>query len=310
MHNSGMLRIIVMTFLAVNFFIGCQTKPDAPFNANSPVVGRAGDVSITSEVLLKQIEKIERRTPQVLDTHHQKKELLRQMLNVEVLFQEALRQKFDESYEFKSRLVQAYIDSIAEEARAKITDDVIAKEYELNSRLYDQVAARHIILRTERLSPEEDRAKYDLLKGLREELIANPDKFSDYAIKYSEDPAARKGGQLGFFRYEQMVPEFSSAAFALREKGDVSGIVKTQYGYHLIQLVDEKRGLSHYKNEIKNKLILEYQKQAFQSELERLKSKIDFEIYESNLLKLSTLPPAVEQDPNELIPTDALQNKK
>ena len=67
-------------------------------------------------------------------------------------------------------------------------------------------------------------------------------EFSTLAILYSEDPgSARKGGELGFFSRADMLSEFTNVAFSLNDPKKVSKIVETEFGYHIIQLV-EKRG--------------------------------------------------------------------
>lgn len=86
---------------------------------------------------------------------------------------------------------------------------------------------------------ERDRVRTQLAE-LRERIL-NGEKFSMLAALYSQDPSsARKGGELGFFPRGRMVSEFESAAFALKP-GEVSPIIETQFGFHIIQLI-ERRG--------------------------------------------------------------------
>lgn len=86
---------------------------------------------------------------------------------------------------------------------------------------------------------ERDRVRTQLAE-LRERVIKG-EKFAMLATLYSQDPGtAKKGGELGFFSRGDMVSEFESAAFALKP-GEVSPIIETQYGFHIIQLI-ERRG--------------------------------------------------------------------
>ncbi|MDX1698236.1 MAG: peptidylprolyl isomerase, partial [Thiohalobacterales bacterium] len=64
--------------------------------------------------------------------------------------------------------------------------------------------------------------------------------FAELAAEHSEDGAASRGGELGYFGRKKMVPEFEKAAFALEKEGDISGPVKTQFGYHLVKLTGRK----------------------------------------------------------------------
>lgn len=72
-----------------------------------------------------------------------------------------------------------------------------------------------------------------------EQRLQNGISFEYLAQKYSKCPSSQKGGDLGFFRRGQMVKEFEDAAFNM-EPGQVSGPVKTQFGWHLIKVTDKK----------------------------------------------------------------------
>ncbi len=90
-----------------------------------------------------------------------------------------------------------------------------------------EVRAAHILV------AKEDKAK-ELLQ-----MIKNGTSFADLAKQYSMCPSGRKGGDLGWFGKGMMVKEFEDAAFN-HAKGEVVGPVKTQFGWHLIHVVDQK----------------------------------------------------------------------
>ncbi len=78
------------------------------------------------------------------------------------------------------------------------------------------------------------------LLSFRDDVLNNGALFETKAILYSEDPgSATSGGELGFMSRKELMPEFSAAAFQLK-KDSISGIVKTDYGYHIIQMIDRK----------------------------------------------------------------------
>lgn len=90
-----------------------------------------------------------------------------------------------------------------------------------------QVKASHILV------PYEDQAMQII-----EKINAGAD-FADMAKRFSRCPSGKKGGNLGWFGRGMMVPEFETAAFEA-EKGKVVGPVKTQFGFHLILVTDQK----------------------------------------------------------------------
>jgi len=105
----------------------------------------------------------------------------------------------------------------------------------------EMVKASHILIK---VSPTASKAeKAAALKKIKE-IQAKAKKgadFAELAKTYSQDPSASRGGDLGYFTKRQMVKPFADAAFALAP-GQMSGIVKTQYGYHLIKVMDKKAG--------------------------------------------------------------------
>ena len=104
----------------------------------------------------------------------------------------------------------------------------------------EQIRASHILLKTEGKSDADVRAKAE---SVLKEVKAGGD-FAALAKKYSEDDSnAQQGGDLDYFSRGRMVPEFEAAAFAL-EPGQVSDLVKTQFGYHIIKVADRKPAIT------------------------------------------------------------------
>ncbi len=99
---------------------------------------------------------------------------------------------------------------------------------------YEQIVLYPTITEKEKLAVKEK------LNELRERILKG-DKFSTLAVLYSEDPgSSTKGGELGFLGRADLVPEFAAVAFKLKD-GEISKIVETEYGYHIMQLI-ERRG--------------------------------------------------------------------
>ncbi len=103
----------------------------------------------------------------------------------------------------------------------------------------ETIRARHILVKVESGSSDEARQNaLELLKGIKQEIDSGAE-FETLAREKSQGPSAANGGDLGYFGRGQMVAPFENAAFELAP-GEVSGIVETRYGFHLIQLVDRK----------------------------------------------------------------------
>ncbi len=206
---------------------------------------------------------------------------------------------------------QVKMQKLAESVeKIEITDKDCEAYYKKNQAKFknpDQVRASHILISAnayqmqedlkakaekskKELSEEEIKTKVEaqmaekkeLAEKLAKELKADKSKFAQYAKKYSDDEgSAKQGGDLGFFAKEQMVPEFSTAAFEAKPDS-VSDIVKSQYGYHIIYVTDRKAaGIEPYekvKSNIKDYLRSEKQIKALDDLIvsAKKKSKIEY----------------------------------
>lgn len=287
-------------------FLACSRQVVAPSSdeKKGDPIAKINEAIVYSSDLSEKIETIEKETPQVLSTHPQKRRLLDQVINIELLYQEALRQGFDKSYHFKAKLAEAFVSELGRQGIESVTPESVKKYYEENKYNFDEVSARHILLKMDRRATSAEKKNvYNKIKQLREDLVKNPSEFPEYAKKYSEDPgSASRGGELGFFKFPQMVAEFSKAAFGIEQINSISGIVQTQFGYHIIQLTGDRRGVKFHEPEIKQTLVELRQKQKLSDMLEKLKSKANIEIYSENLQKMSPLPKEILTDPEELLP--------
>jgi parvulin-like peptidyl-prolyl isomerase len=91
-----------------------------------------------------------------------------------------------------------------------------------------QVKARHILVKDEKLA-------HELL-----DRVKNGEGFESIARSYSKCPSGQKGGNLGWFKRGQMVRPFENAAFSIKKKGLFPEVVKTEFGFHIIEVLDSK----------------------------------------------------------------------
>ena len=135
----------------------------------------------------------------------------------------------------------ATVNKLVEQACAGVadpTEDEVAKFYEAHKAEFvvpHQVLCQHILVKGS------DDAALDKIKAIRERIVSGGADFAEEAKKNSDCPSGQEGGSLGWFGRGMMVPEFDKVAFEMK-KGEVSGVVSTQFGYHIIYKADEKGG--------------------------------------------------------------------
>ena len=117
----------------------------------------------------------------------------------------------------------------------------------------EKIRARHILIRVDANASDKDAAKAEEEIKAIEKKIRGGEDFAEVAKVSGQDGTAQQGGDLGWFTKEQMVPEFSNAAFALKD-GEVSAPVRTQFGYHLIKKEEHQDARVHPFDEVKEAL--------------------------------------------------------
>ncbi|HVH89355.1 MAG TPA: peptidyl-prolyl cis-trans isomerase [Terriglobales bacterium] len=181
---------------------------------------------------------------------------------------------------------QEYVNSIPEKRKARyivingssipgvsVSDDEVRQYYNQRTDQYkvpERVHVRHILIKTPTPGPDGkvDQKAADAAKAKAEDLlkqIHSGANFGELAKKNSDDPgSAKQGGELPAFQHGAMVPEFEQAAFALQTKGQLSGLVKSTYGYHIIQLIDKQPAHTKPLEEVKADIlpILKQQKES------------------------------------------------
>jgi len=164
---------------------------------------------------------------------------------------------------------------------ASVSDEEVKKFYEENKKQFTTpaddpsiVRASHILVKVdEKASDADKKAALTKAEGLLKQAKADPSKFADLASKNSDCPSSANGGSLGAFGPGQMVPEFDKAARELKP-GEISGLVKTQFGYHIIKRdpvqPEQVTPFDQVKAELKSYLLAQKQQKLMQDYLEKL----------------------------------------
>jgi len=184
-----------------------------------------------------------------------------------VQFKESIRSQVENQF-----LTDAVQTAVA--GRIDPSDDELEGYFEAHISKYDrpeEIRASHILVNDEKVAEE-------VLAKLKDGA-----DFAELAKEYSQDPGTKdKGGDLGWFSRGKMVPEFDDAAFALEEIGEVSDIVKTSYGYHIIKLTGRKPAhtptLDEVKDQVRNDYIQEKKSEVVADWYKKLYSNSDIEI--------------------------------
>ena len=239
----------LLTIVAVGFAAFMATTAVAPAQApaSDPVIAKVNGVEIRQSDLNIAEEDIGRDMP-ANDEAGKRDYLVNYLTDLLLIAKAAEAKKIPDSAEFKQRLAfvrnKTLMETVlAQESKAAVTEPALRKIYDDATKTMggqQEVHARHILFRVNDPNDQAaSKAAEDKVKSTIERIKKGED-FATIAKALTEDPSGKQdGGDLGYFTRDQMVPEFSEVAFGL-EKGQVSGPVKTQFGWHVLKVEDKR----------------------------------------------------------------------
>lgn len=299
----GMLAVICL------FSFSCTKKE------SGKVLATIDKDKVTLEEFNKELDKIPVNMKMAVATESGKRSFLDNLIIKKLLLKEAAKNKIENEQEFQTRLLdiktQLLIESLLRKRIAsspQLSDEEVKKYYEANKDKFKkekEIGTRHILLKTE----EEAKQIKDKLK--------NGEDFIELAKQYSIEPNARtSGGDIGFHPKGALLPEYEEAAFKLTKNGQVSGIVKTQYGYHIIRLEGTKPPsfvpLEEVKDFIKQQMAQEKQKELIEKYVEELKKNAKITVNETLLKdeKPASDKKAPDEEKAETQPSETPKDQK
>ena len=169
----------------------------------------------------------------------------------------------------KAQYVVLSADALAKDV--SVTEAELKAAYDSQPsrfRTDEQRRASHILIQ---VAPDAKPAVREAALKKAETILAevrkSPDRFAELAKKDSQDPgSAEKGGDLGYFNRSMMVKPFADAVFSLKQVGDISGVVKTEYGYHIIKLTGVQPGRARSLDDVRSELTAQLRKQKAAAE--------------------------------------------
>lgn len=284
------LIIIIIVFLLIGVFTkGCAG------NRNKDVLARInGKETITLSEFNDRISKLPPQFQEIINKN--KKEFLEELIVDRLLYDEAVLRKLDGKKdvkelfnEAKRKILMARLLKQEVEDSVAVGEEDIENYYNANKDMFttpETLRASHILVKTEKDAN-------DVMVEL-----ANGRNFEDLARSRSLDPTSDIGGDIGYFTRNQLVPEIEEACFKM-QPGEVSGIVKTRFGYHVIKLTERVeprvRDISEVRDSVEGSLKRLKKKILFNEFVERLRGKSQITVNHELLKAVSDNDDSVEK---------------
>ncbi len=290
MYYSKLFKQLTLVACSLALF-ACKPASQVEPKKDGKVLAEVNGKAITVGDFNAEMENLPPYVRPMAQTPDGKKELLNRMIVRELVLEQAKKDGIDKSKEVAARLeevkklviVEAYVRKKIE-GDIKVSDDEMKKFYDQNKDKFksgEQVRASHILVKSEKEAQ-------DVLAQLKKGA-----SFEDLAKKYSKDASAVKGGDLGWFPRGAMVPAFEKAAFSLKE-GEISDIVQTPFGFHIIKVTGKRpagvRTFDEVKDQIRAALMPAKQQEALQQLQDNLKKNAKISVKEDVLNEIGSKP--------------------
>lgn len=283
MKRILMFPLIIVLSAVISYSCTGKTTPD------SPVLATVGDTVITEEDFLNEISRVPAWAREQLSSEEGKRRFLDDMVKREIVYQEAMRMRLHKDIEYEKRLgefekVTLVSMILKREVDAKVAiDDAEMKDFFEKNKdkltVGTELKASHILVQS---SEEANEIYESLKKGGEFEKLAR--------VRSADKQSAARGGDLGYFGKGKMVPEFERAV-ARMNVGEVSEPVRTRFGYHIIKLVDVKKGkpasYEQARDSIRRQLVAQKRKGFFDAYVDGLRGKNTIEKSEENLVGIA-----------------------
>lgn len=249
---------------------------------SSRILARLNNKVITLKDFENRIGKLPTRYQKVVN--RRRLDYLNNLIDEELLFEEAKKRRIEDDKEIKELLFEAKKKILV----SKLIDTEINKGVTVTE---EDIEGYYRLHQEEFVEPEKLRASHILLPTMDEaasllkELKSGED-FAQLARQKSIDASKVNGGDIGYFTKGQMIPDFEEVCFKLKV-GELSGIVKTSLGFHIIKLTDrlpsQRKSFEQVKEDIKNTLLTRKRKANFDNFMANLRKNVRIQINEKLL---------------------------
>jgi parvulin-like peptidyl-prolyl isomerase len=297
--------------LALLVCAGCNQETGSRASADSgQVLAVVGTGTITVEEFKARLSEQPAFVRARFDSPEKKRELLDNLIQQELLAQEARRRGVDKDPEIQATLeklmVQKLVRTVAESSVGTVEEAEVRKSYEANLDEYrrpERVQVSHLLIAADRADPKREQKKARAVQLLTElkasQGAAGAQVFEARARALSDDAASRdQGGDLGARTQEELAalmgPALAEAAFGLRTVGELSGVIETDKGFHLLKLqarqAKTEQPFESVKSRIENRLLAERRSQALDAFITGMRAQSKVEVREDVLKTLDVQP--------------------